>query len=221
MKTIIKIPFTFLFAFILASCSDNSIESNETDLTESQKFGDMSISKIVGNDLKSKIQVYKPVDLNNRNSETSQFDFDNPSLITYDDSDLITITVPETNSNSNTSVRNMAFIFNNDNNIVGNYVLDMNKLTDSKVEVINYNENGSVRSHYIIDTDLGEINFLASDQNRSLYNRGCGQEVADCITDKYSNNGWDSVALWIGTAFFPEVIVGVTVICVYESDSCG
>ena len=39
--------------------------------------------------------------------------------------------------------------------------------------------------------------------------------------DKYTNNGWDSVFLSIGTAFFPEVAVGVAVICAYESDECA
>lgn len=36
--------------------------------------------------------------------------------------------------------------------------------------------------------------------------------------DKFTNNGWDSVFLTIGTAFLPEIAVGVAVVCVYESD---
>lgn len=43
--------------------------------------------------------------------------------------------------------------------------------------------------------------------------RGYGQDVMDCITDHYSKKGWMSVALWVGTAFYPGVALSVTGAC--------
>ena len=45
-------------------------------------------------------------------------------------------------------------------------------------------------------------------------NQKCGQLVATCLSDMYTNNGWDSVGLSILSAFFPEAIVAATIICI-------
>lgn len=43
--------------------------------------------------------------------------------------------------------------------------------------------------------------------------RSYGQKVMDCITDHYSQKGWLSVALWVGTAFYPGVALSVAGAC--------
>jgi hypothetical protein len=39
--------------------------------------------------------------------------------------------------------------------------------------------------------------------------KGCGQKVAACIADQYTNHGWKSVAAWVITAFEPEFGAGI------------
>jgi hypothetical protein len=44
-------------------------------------------------------------------------------------------------------------------------------------------------------------------------NPPCGQKVADCLADKYTNHGWLSVANTVFTGFFPWFAVAMTAGC--------
>lgn len=48
--------------------------------------------------------------------------------------------------------------------------------------------------------------------------RQCGQIVSDCIADFYTNQGWLSVGLFLGTIVAPEIGVGIVAGCML---GCG
>jgi len=49
---------------------------------------------------------------------------------------------------------------------------------------------------------------------------GSGQDVANCISDAYTNHGWISVALWVESTFIQETLVAVAADCTVH-DLCS
>lgn len=72
--------------------------------------------------------------------------------------------------------------------------------------------------NFLMSFDIDESTIAV--RNLAKTYDGCGDALAPCFSDKYTENGCDSVLLGIGTLFMPEVGVGVLVVCLYESDEC-
>jgi hypothetical protein len=49
--------------------------------------------------------------------------------------------------------------------------------------------------------------------------QGCGQAVADCINDAYTNHGWVSVWAWVQSAVLPETVGAIALGCTIKN--CG
>jgi len=223
MKTISKITFTIALSLIFLGCSK---EDNLNKLESSNKFGNFTITKKIDNTLLNSVSNYdskKSKNVSNKN--TSEFDFDNASLISIENSNLSAISVPEINNSDSNLKKEKSFIIDENGEIAKFIITEINQINETETEVKYFNESGELVNYYSIDTKNNNIEFLFSElnakSNKTLLQKGCGQAIADCMGDKYTNNGWDSVFLSIGTAFFPEVAVGVAVICAYESDECA
>ena len=63
-------------------------------------------------------------------------------------------------------------------------------------------------------TKLSTIEFIDEVLIETGKTKASGQDVMDCITGFYSEEGWLSVALWVGTAFYPPVALSVAGSCV-------
>lgn len=71
--------------------------------------------------------------------------------------------------------------------------------------------------HFFIE-DVEGFKLTKTDKEsvilKSTYGKkGLGQQLIDCINDAYSNHGWYSTALFIGTLFEPWVGGGVAYLC--------
>lgn len=71
-------------------------------------------------------------------------------------------------------------------------------------------ENVPILSYTIVGGETGVIDF----NNIPATRTGLGQQVADCISDAYTNHGWASVLLWVETAFIPEAVCVVAGACI-------
>lgn len=78
----------------------------------------------------------------------------------------------------------------------------------NKTTIDMYDEN----YNYLLTTTMNNTNSTLLVTNSRAKN--CGQLVADCLSDMYTNNGWDSVGLSVLSAFFPEAIVAAALICI-------
>ena len=43
---------------------------------------------------------------------------------------------------------------------------------------------------------------------------GGGDDVADCIADAYTNHGWISVVIWVGTLYNAGLGIGIALGCI-------
>ena len=152
--------------------------------------------------------------------QSNDYNFDNSSQITIDNSKIKAISVPQNISENYPIQRRKSYVLDEYNNIVTYSISETEYLNKNKVEVKYFDKNGFTLSHYIIDKNSEKVDFLSSNNFAKGAEKGCGQAIIDCMGDKYTNNGWDSIFLTIGTAFLPEIAVGVAVVCAYESDEC-
>ena len=232
MKIILKISivnpycvpaFIVTLSLMLFSCSKyDSFEK----LKSSNKFGEFTITKEINNNLLNSVFNYDSKNSKTASSKnTSVFDLDDPSLISIENSDLRAISIPEINNSNPNLKREKSFIIDKNGEIAKFIITEINFISETEIEVKYLNENGELVNYYSIDAKNKSIEFLFLEPNdrskKILLQKGCGQAIVDCMSDKYTKNGRDSVFLSIGTAFFPEVAVGVAVICAYESDECS
>jgi len=54
---------------------------------------------------------------------------------------------------------------------------------------------------------------LALNQMENVQGGNDGPATVACISDVYSNHGWESVAAWVITGFAPEFGLGVAIGC--------
>lgn len=69
-------------------------------------------------------------------------------------------------------------------------------------KTLEYYQNGQLQFAVDINTENNTIAF-----------RRTGQQVADCINRYYTQSGWLSVGLWLGTLFDPGIGVCVATAC--------
>ena len=115
MKTISKITFTIALSLIFLGCSK---EDNLNKLESSNKFGNFTITKKIDNTLLNSVSNYdskKSKNVSNKN--TSEFDFDNASLISIENSNLSAISVPEINNSDSNLKKEKSFIIDENGEI--------------------------------------------------------------------------------------------------------
>lgn len=210
-----QLKLIFLSVITFSCENDNTnIESH----VEQQKFGEITLTKSIDSKLINQVLNYNINTLNTK--QTYDYDFDNSSQITIDNSTIKAISVPQNISGNYPIQRRKSYVLDEHNDIVRYFTSETKYLSNNKVEVKYFDINGLILSHFIIDKNSKEVDFLSSNNFGKNKEKSCGQAIIDCMGDKYTNNGWDSVFLTIGTAFLPEIAVGVAVVCVYESDEC-
>ncbi|MBI1781461.1 MAG: hypothetical protein HYR66_08835 [Sphingobacteriales bacterium] len=135
------------------------------------------------------------------------------------------ITVPF-KKNSNSSLNNYGFTLYTDGvsyikptiiHSVTNQALEYYDLTEILVTTIsNYSS-----SNYTFSTISGDFANTTPLSHQTTTTQqaagGCGQRVANCLADLYTNRGWLSVWTFVQTAFIPETAVAATATCIFHN----
>jgi len=152
--------------------------------------------------------------------QASDIDFQN-LYISYDNSspDGKALVAPlKTNSNDNAT--NYAFVLFTNGTCYGKPIF-VKSLTNQHIKYFDLNEGlvttiqNYASADFMISTSLGS--FLSAGANASRLSpnasTGCGQAVANCMADAYTNHGWVSVWMTVQTAFIPHTAVAVAATC--------
>ena len=220
-KNIYQKLFFIIGLLLLQNCS------NKEHTINTENNNKISIAKVNNSELSNFLLDFSVSKLKTKNAKkrineiNQQFDFTNLYITSYidNDSNFISARVINNNSQKNTNIN---FVVNSNNEIFDLFFTDVETLSENKKIIKHYDIYNNLRFSYAVDVDGKSIttaNNIVNYEYRTNA-RGCGQAVMDCITDNYSNHGWSSVALWIGSAIFPEVIVGVAAVCLHESNEC-
>jgi hypothetical protein len=116
---------------------------------------------------------------------------------------------------------NLAFVVFETDGHLANSMLIRTENSDlgMNAEYINYSELTLLN----IRQKNGNIEFNSQAYGNQIPRNskvsGCGQATMDCITDAYSNHGWNSVFAWVSTAFVPYVAAGIAALCTERN--CG
>ncbi|MCB9045090.1 MAG: hypothetical protein H6550_03005 [Chitinophagales bacterium] len=132
---------------------------------------------------------------NNGVLETVIFNTQDLSLTTGYDLSVSTYYAYSTNSFGNIQYA-LAVIYNSELSAYTDYmILKINNISSTYKEIEFYNSSNNLM--YTIEWDQ------ANNEARAV--APSGQNVMDCITDFYTNRGWVSVGLWLGTLVDPGI----------------
>jgi len=207
-----KILFPFvLFTSILFLCNCNKEKASDTVSPNKQSI---PLAKENGYGPFETLAVSDQDKLAMINSYTD----DNVSPIMYLGNDVVfgekyfstraagtTITAYYSNSEPiDNVVFSRALIYNSDSSAIVNYlIVKTTTISESYKTLAYFTSNNALIFEVGINTSTGTVEMLAT-----------GQQVADCITDFYSNQGWLSVGLWVGTLFDPGIGACVASACI-------
>lgn len=188
--------------FLFVSCDSN--ESIELEVQKEYKTTSIKNSKLSNNlnDLFSSKYAKK-------DSNSSNFDFENVYEV------------------ENTETGEISYMLNSDNDEkikLGVYPKDNGEYSFLIVEYVDNGENKDI----LYKSTSGETLIIVSANSNTqevsviypngkvaskLASRSCGDLVAKCLSDSYTNRGWTSVGLWIITGFYPAFGIGAAAGC--------
>lgn len=191
----------FLASLVLfVSCKDN--ETFQDDIRNEFKstlIKNLDMSKDLNNLFVSKYS--------NETNNDSSFDFDNIYQVENTETGGISYMI---NSYDDENIK--LGVYPNDN---GNYnFLVVEYIDNGDVKEVLYKKaTGELLVTIVADSIIEQVSVINHiGENASKY-PDCGQLVADCLEDTYTNRGWASVGLWVITGFFPAFGVGAVLGC--------
>lgn len=215
-----KIIFGLITTILFISCenesnsSDNSLNSEEFPL-QTNKIADTE------NALK-KINNFK---IKNFGS-TSNFDSStNKSKLTFDYNNLTSVKIDNQNKSAlianqvnydvnNPENKSIAFFMNDKKEIVNSLIIENKIISENNREVSYYTVNNEILMTIKFDKAKNSSEFVFHNKNlKNAKKKPCSEETLDCIEDFYTGHGWLSVAIWVGSAFGPEVPVAIAIAC--------
>ncbi|MGV9003446.1 hypothetical protein [Flavobacterium sp.] len=211
-KLFYYLTFSILSLFLF-SCSANLQELNGKSSTKISENKKINIQEKYNQYL---IKNRDSLNLNQSISyrtliDTVQYDFNNTMLVENINSDVYAITAKELNNNEN-AYNTKVFLLKSNNSLYSTITLRTIKEGENVKIAEFYNENNELALTATYDQENISLSFFGSEI--VLAKQGCGDAVAACVSDEYSNHGWDSVALGVISAFFPEAIIAVTILCI-------
>lgn len=205
----LNLIITLVVSFFYVSCSvDNSVND------------ELSKSQINSRKLTDQLQIDKVISLVKGARKQSSFSRISSEQYNFDEIQIVSL-----DSNHEAVVVNAySFDVNNDEN--NSIMLGYDGEVYGTPMVIRTTVNGQIKTLDIEDVDgtiMNTVVFDTQNQTTTLtYRRKlpfsqCGQNVADCVADVYSNHGWASVAAGVVSTFYPATIVAYTGSCVVKN----
>jgi hypothetical protein len=137
-----------------------------------------------------------------------EYDFNNINIISQKENPKTELIVVNSNNFNNENSSNKALLISYvDKEFGNNFFIETNTLEKSKKEFSYFDANNSLLYSANFDSEKEIMSTSFSLQ------RGCGQAVADCMNDVYTNHGWVSVWALVQSAFIPQTIVAFAIVC--------
>jgi hypothetical protein len=189
---------------VMLSCEESSLDVEQTPDPEVKTL----ISKIDGLDLTSS-------SLRNNEQFSNRFDFENPYEVHLSSNSNKAIYLNGSSNHENDKVQ-YGLIIGYDDQLLDTPVEVKTTIIKEKIYEISYYREGFLLYSAVVNANnpnnvqlVKEGNF----RNVRVKDRPCGQDVMDCISDVYTEQGGLSVWAWVQTAFIPATAVAVGWAC--------
>lgn len=230
MKKIFVICQLIIITTVSVISCQNEQEENVAAYSNKANQKGINVSKVVDmNFEKNKILKYLAqenikINISNHHSETNKIIDD----ITFDYDNIKLVTNEETTNNQILVVRQKGYDF--DKNEV-NYALSFTE--DEKGDIYNVMvlkttsiNDDEKRLEYFdtddvlllsvdgnISKDTVKVNYVIQNDTSRLCS---GQQTMNCLSNAYTNHGWASLGLTIGSIFYPELTIIVAGGCLHS-----
>lgn len=203
-----------MFLIIVAyGCQLNDVDSTEPEtLFKTTPISDKRTSLMVSNWLDQK-SIQNSFRIGSTTSLT--FNFDDLSQTIQRDSEIKTIVAKQVGYDESASVNYSLGFYELNNEIAQALIvkIDNRKAGFKLIEYYDLDSNIKAAVELNLNTKATTIINLKNVNNGKTM---CGQAVADCIGDTYTNQGWLSVALVVGSVFYPGVTLSVAAACTVQ-----
>lgn len=207
MKNLLFLMFAATLAISLFSCTEEDFNLNNT------------ISKeIVQNEIEDEVLINNFINL-----QRLKLDFQLSNNITFDNNKIYEVS---TSDDSGSMIMANQVGFDEDNAV--NYavsaalrddgmsdllIVKTSRVSDHIYDIQYLNSSFELISNIQLNSDTETIEVF----NVDFIGRGCGQDVADCLQDSYSNHGWISVWAVVQTGFIPGTAVVLSLGCAMKN----
>jgi len=187
----------------IIACDDQ--EQILTDEQNEKPFKSVALSQKA----KTKVSNFgKKFNSSRLSGENVQFDFDNSYAIQGEESNFVTIVVPQLGEASMKEKYAIGFYENESQISSSPMIIKTTTPVDGYAQIEYYNEAGTLLSTFNVNQN-DETVTLTYKYTYSVSGRtaecGNGDEVLECVLDAYEGHGWYSVGLFVGTLFAPEI----------------
>jgi len=224
-----NLKLLFILSFFLFGCSKTELKDS-TSKVDNNSF----------NTVKLQNQIYYNAIMKWKNTNSNKFKSAAVDNVTFDYSNLLQVTPTDNNTNAlRDAPLSMSVVvanqvgYNVENSV--NYGIGFYMYADSianilqfKLETISsnikrihyYDEESTLLLSFELDLTAQTINVIYKSSSakagvvlKSINVATLGQNVADCMTDVYSQQGWVSVFALVAGAYCPATVAGIAVAC--------
>lgn len=190
--------------FLFVSCGSNNNEDVELQVQKEYKTTSIKNTKL-SNNLNSLFSSKYA----KKNSNSTSFDFDNVYEVENTETGEISYMV---DSNNNEEIK--LGVYPKDNGEYSFLIVEYINNGDNK-EILYKSTSGETLIIVSANTNTQEVSVTYPNGKvaSKLASRGCGELVAECLSDSYTKRGWTSVGLWIVTGFYPAFGIGAAAGC--------
>lgn len=206
-----KISFfiTFFVARLLTFAQSGSVDQMTVNVTI---VNDAKVSNLMLNSFNNLVANSQMVSFQTGIPSFSSSDFDFVNLYKSEKPGEKEIAYSVSYIGSNSNIK-YAFTLTYNDGVFSKPMLVKANIDRSSISYFDLAENKSVtieenNGNYY--ANVNDVDFGNQSQNR---NSGCGQCVANCIADAYTNHGWASVWATLQSIFVPATGVGIAIGC--------
>ncbi len=202
MKTLKSLLSIFALALFFSACA-NEEEISINELAQ-RPFKPAELSQAAKARISNFAKDFKGGRIN---GQTIQFDFDNPSAVQGEGTDIVTIVIPQIDGQANEQYA-LGFYEQGSDISVSPMIIKTNTPLNGYAQVEYFDKDGTLMASFDVDQN-NETVTLAYKHTYSTSGRvaecGNGDEVLACVLDAYEGHGWYSVGLFVDTLFAPEI----------------
>lgn len=149
------------------------------------------------------------------NKSNLEFDYNNLTSVKIDNQNNSALIANQVNYDVNNSInKSIAFFMNEKEEIVNSLIIENKIISDNEREVTYLTVNNEKLMTIKFDKAKNSSEFVFYSKNlENGKSKPCSDKTLDCIEDFYTDHGWLSVAIWVGSAFGPEVPVAIAIAC--------
>jgi hypothetical protein len=208
-----KLAF-LVFVMILSSCDlAENLDSHDSKVSEDSPFllKKLDNGNLLDTFIQNKESLFRGLRVESDVTFNNEEVFE---LIVKDDGSRVLVLNQDEFSEENSS--NYGLIASVEGGKIGDFMfIQTRRLKDGRLSIDYFSKNLIRLSNVTLDPSKKSFEFGETNSDKINGKILCGEGVAGCIADAYTNHGWISVWAFVQTAFIPATAAGIAAGCAY------